>query len=47
LPASDKGLITRIHRELKKPNSPKINEPINRTFSKEEIQTHEKNAHSL
>jgi hypothetical protein len=42
---SDKGLITRIHRELKKPNSPKINEPIkkwaselNRTFSKEEIQ---------
>jgi hypothetical protein len=42
---SDKGLITRIYRELKKPNSPKINEPIkkwatelNRTFSKEEIQ---------
>jgi hypothetical protein len=42
---SDKGLITRIHRELKKLNSPKINEPIkkwatelNRTFSKEEIQ---------
>jgi hypothetical protein len=36
---SDKGLITRIHRELKKLNSPKINEPIkkwaselNRTF---------------
>jgi hypothetical protein len=25
---SDKGLITRIYRELKKPNSPKINEPI-------------------
>jgi hypothetical protein len=25
---SDKGLITRIHRELKKLNSPKINEPI-------------------
>jgi hypothetical protein len=23
---SDKGLITRIYRELKKPNSPKINE---------------------
>jgi hypothetical protein len=42
---SDKGLITRIHRELKKLNSPKISEPIkkgaselNRTFSKEEIQ---------
>jgi hypothetical protein len=49
---SDKGLITRVHRELKKLNSPKINEPIkkwatelNRTFSKEEVQmakkTHE------
>jgi hypothetical protein len=42
---SDKGLVTRIHRELKKLNSPKINEPIkkwatelNRTISKEEIQ---------
>jgi hypothetical protein len=42
---SDKGLITRIYRALKKLNSPKINEPIrkwatelNRTFSKEEIQ---------
>jgi hypothetical protein len=42
---SYKGLITRIHRELKKPNSLKINEPIkkwatelNRSFSKEEIQ---------
>jgi hypothetical protein len=42
---SDKGLITRIYRELKKLISPKINEPIkkwaselNRTFSKEEIQ---------
>jgi hypothetical protein len=42
---SDNGLITRIYWELKKLNSPKINEPIkkcapklNRTFSKEEIQ---------
>jgi hypothetical protein len=42
---SDKGLITRIYRELKKLNSPKINEPtkksateLNRNFSKEEIQ---------
>jgi hypothetical protein len=41
----DKELITRIHRELKKLNSPKINGPIkkwanelNRTFSKKEIQ---------
>jgi hypothetical protein len=42
---SDKALITRIYRELKKLNSPQINEPIkkwaselNRTVSKEEIQ---------
>jgi hypothetical protein len=42
---SDKGLIARIYRELKKVNSPKINELIkkwttelNTTFSKEEIQ---------
>jgi hypothetical protein len=50
---SDKGLITGIHRKLKKLNSKKINYPIkkwatelNRTFSKEEVQmaikTHEK-----
>jgi hypothetical protein len=25
---SDKGLITRMYRELKKLNSPKVNEPI-------------------
>jgi hypothetical protein len=42
---SDKRLITRIYRELKKVNSPKINEQIkkweielSRIFSKEEIQ---------
>jgi hypothetical protein len=42
---SDKGLITRICRELKKLNSPKINDPmkkwvndVNRGFSKEEFQ---------
>jgi hypothetical protein len=42
---SDKGLIIRIYRELKKLNSPKINKPmkkwateLNRTFSKEEVQ---------
>jgi hypothetical protein len=42
---SDKRLITRIYRELKKLNSPKTNEPIkkwsselNSIFSKEEIQ---------
>jgi hypothetical protein len=40
---SDKGLITRIYRQLKKLNFTKINKPIkkwatelNRTFSKEE-----------
>jgi hypothetical protein len=42
---SEKGLITRIYRELKKLNSQKINDPmkkwtneLNRDFSKEEIQ---------
>jgi hypothetical protein len=30
---SDKGLITRINRELKKLNSPKINEPIKKWAS--------------
>jgi hypothetical protein len=50
---SDKELIARIYRDLKKLNSPKLKESIkkwvtelNRTFSKEEIQmakkTHEK-----
>jgi hypothetical protein len=50
----DKGLITRICRELKKLNSPKINEPIkkweaelNRTFSKEEIQMAKKHEKML
>jgi hypothetical protein len=40
-----KGLITRIHRELKKLNSPQINDPmkkganeLNKAFSKEEVQ---------
>jgi predicted transcriptional regulator len=51
---SDKGLITRIYRELKKLNSPKIKEPIkkwaselNRTFSKEEIQMGKKHEKML
>jgi hypothetical protein len=54
---SDKGLITRIYRDLKKLNSPKINETIMkwttelyRTFSKAEIQMakkHMKSAHHL
>jgi hypothetical protein len=41
---SDKGLTTKIYRELQKLNSPKINEPkkkwateLNRTFSKEKV----------
>jgi hypothetical protein len=54
---SDTGLITRISRELKKLNSPKINDPIkkwtselSRNFSKEEIQMakkHKKKVHHL
>jgi hypothetical protein len=49
---SEKGLKTKMYRELKKLNSPEINEPIkkwttelNRILSKEEVQmkkTHEK-----
>jgi hypothetical protein len=42
---SNKGLITRIYRELKKLNSPKINDSmkkwaneLNRAFSKEKVQ---------
>jgi hypothetical protein len=42
---SDEGLITRIYRELKKLNSPKINDPVrkwanelNKAFSNEEVQ---------
>jgi hypothetical protein len=42
---SDKELITRLYRELRKLNSSKINEPIkkwvtelNRTFTKEKVQ---------
>jgi hypothetical protein len=52
---SDKSLITKIYKELKKLNSPKINDPmknsateVNRNFSKEEVQMakkHTKNAH--
>jgi hypothetical protein len=51
---SDKRLITRIYRELKKLNSPKLNEPIkkwatelNRTFSKEENQMARKHLETL
>jgi hypothetical protein len=46
--SSGKGLISRIYRELKKLNPPKINTPmkkwaheLSREFSKEEVQIHE------
>jgi hypothetical protein len=49
---SDKGLITRKYRKLKKLNSPKFNDPmkkwpeeLNRTFSKEEIKMTKKKKH--
>jgi hypothetical protein len=35
--ASDKGLITRINRELKKLNSPQINDPINGQLNRTEV----------
>jgi hypothetical protein len=51
---SNKGLITRIFKALRKLNSPKINEPIkkwatelNRTFSKEEIQMTKKHVEKM
>jgi hypothetical protein len=51
---SDKVLVTRIYRELKKKNSPKINEPIkkratklNRTFSNEDIHMTKKHMKKL
>jgi hypothetical protein len=51
---SDKGLITRIYKDLKKLNFHKINEPVkkwaselNRTFSKEEIQMAKKHEKML
>jgi hypothetical protein len=34
---SDKELITRIHRELKKPTSQKINNPLNKWANKPNI----------
>jgi hypothetical protein len=50
----EKGLLTRIYRELKKLNCPKLNEPIkkwatklNITFSKEEIQMAKKHEKML
>jgi hypothetical protein len=51
---SDKGLITRIYRELKQLNSPKLNDPMkkwandsNRAFSKEEVKWQKKNEEIL
>jgi hypothetical protein len=50
----DKGLITRIYRELKKLNSPQINDPIKkwatelkRTFSKKEVQMAKKHMEKM
>jgi hypothetical protein len=49
---SNKGLRTRIYRELKKLHCPKISDPmkkwlneVNRAFSKEEVQMEKKKAH--
>jgi hypothetical protein len=51
---SDKGLITRIHKELKKVNSPQINEPtkkwateLSRTFSKKDVQMAKKKSEKM
>jgi hypothetical protein len=51
---SDKRLITRKYRELKKLNSPKFNDPmkkwakeLNRAFAKEEMQMDKKCSTSL
>jgi hypothetical protein len=39
---SDKGLITRIYRKLKKLNSPKINEPIKKWATETETELFQK-----
>jgi predicted transcriptional regulator len=43
---SDKGLITRIYKELKKLNSPKVNEPIKK-LATEQIQMAKKHEKML